>query len=145
MLRFTKSEERWWQKPLAQIDGRPLPAELAVLHAELLPHEAGAWLNARSTRSGIVDLVRSGGGGLRSKRRRLPPFVSEALRALYDATALRKGAPDLVIWNTEATTLRFVEVKCPHWDRPSPEQLKFLAAAQARGIETSIAEWEFAE
>ena len=56
-----------------------------------------------------------------------------------------KGAPDLVLWNESARTVRFVEVKCPHWDRPSAEQLKFLGAAEEQGVATSIAEWEFVE
>jgi len=143
MLRFTKSHERWWQKPLAQLDDRPLPAELAVLFAELRTGESGAWLNSRGTKSGAVDLARSPDGKLETVRTNLPPFVSDLLRSLYEATGLAKGAPDLVIWNSSSSSVRFVEVKCPHWDRPSEEQLKFLAAAKEHGVEASIAEWEF--
>lgn len=86
-------------KPLAQVGGRPLPAEFNVLRAELL-------------------------------------------RFLYDLTNLPKEAPAPVIWNARSSTVRFLEVKRPHWDRPLDEQRKFLAAAEERRIETSIAEWE---
>lgn len=144
MLRFARSPERWWQKPLAQVDGQPLPAELAVLGAELLPGERGAWINSRGTKTGAVDLVRTAHGKLSTRREKLPRFVADLLRSLYDSTGLRKGAPDLVIWNPEKSSVRFIEVKCPHWDRPSAEQLKFLSAARDRGIETTIVEWEFA-
>jgi hypothetical protein len=44
MLEFTRSKERWWQKPLAEVSGRPLPAELAVLHNELRKGEEDVWL-----------------------------------------------------------------------------------------------------
>lgn len=145
MLRLTKSTERWWQKPLAEVSGRPIPAELAVLYAELQPGERGAWLNSRGTTSGATDLVRQASGRLKTKRQRLPIFVSQVLKSLYETTGLVKGAPDLVIWNEDGTTVRFVEVKCPHWDQPSAEQIKFMQAAEARGFPASIAEWEFAE
>ena len=143
MLRLTKSHERWWQKPLADMGGKPLPAELVVLYAELQDGEAGVWLNSRGTSTGAVDLTRSSGGKLETVRTKLPPFVSDLLRSLYEATGLAKGAPDLVIWNSSSNSVRFVEVKCPHWYRPSEEQLKFLAAAEEHGVEASIAEWEF--
>jgi len=143
MITFRRPSERWWQKPLAEVNGRPLPAELAVLLAELQAGESGAWLNSGGTRSGAIDLTTAPTGKLATVRAELPAFVSKLLRALHAATGLSRGAPDLVIWSTNAESVRFVEVKCPHWDRPSPEQLKFLAAARERGIEASIAEWEF--
>jgi hypothetical protein len=143
MLRFEPSEHRWWQKPLVRLGSRVLPAELAVLQAELQPGEEGAWLNSRGTRSGVIDLIEVEPGKFKTKRADLPPFVSTLLASLYQSTGLSKGAPDLVIWSGNAATIRFVEVKCPHWDEPSSEQLKFLEAANERGFSSSIVEWEF--
>jgi hypothetical protein len=43
MLRFLRSPHRWWQKPLVRIDGRDLPAELAIavrLRAATTPSSA---------------------------------------------------------------------------------------------------------
>lgn len=142
-LVLQQSRERWWQKPLAEVDGRYLPAELVVLQRELRPGEAGVWLNSRGTRSGVTDLVRGPDGKYRTVRTDLPKFVRERLVALYASTGLAKGAPDLVIWNTDSATMRFVEVKCPHWDRPSSEQRDFLAAAEGAGMPSRIVEWEF--
>ena len=73
MLRFQPSNERWWQKPLALLGGKPLPAELVVLQAELQPGENGAWLNSRGTRSGVVDLVQIEPGKYKTTRVDLPP------------------------------------------------------------------------
>jgi hypothetical protein len=47
---------------------------------------------------------------------------------------LAKGALDLVVWNESTQQVRFIEVKCPHWDCPSAEQRRFLKVAKARGI-----------
>jgi hypothetical protein len=40
--------------------------------------------------------------------------------------------------------MRFIEVKCPHWDHLSEAQSVFADVAAERGIETQIVEWEFA-
>lgn len=145
MIQLEVSGESWWQKPLARVSGRSLPAELVVLHASLSVDEEGAWLNSRGTRSGVVDLSRRENGIFKSVRTSLPSFVSVTLDSLYQSTGAKKGAPDLVIWNVSTQTIRFIEVKCPHWDRPSPEQLRFLDAAKALGISTAIVEWEFCQ
>jgi hypothetical protein len=143
MLRFEKSGDYWWRKPLARVSGRSLPAELVVLQKSLLSGEEGAWLNSRGTRSGVVDLQRDAGGKFKSVRINLPDFVSAILESLYQRAGVVKGAPDLVIWNVVARRLRFIEVKCPHWDRLSPEQVSFFEAAKSLGIATAIEEWEF--
>lgn len=91
----------------------------------------------------MIDLIRSPEGKFKTERVALPTFVSDLLVSIYEATGLSKGAPDLVVWNLGDQSIRFVEVKCPHWDRPSEEQLEFLLAGEERGIPTSIAEWEF--
>ena len=70
--------------------------------------------------------------------------MSEALAGIYEASGLRKGCADLVIWDVDTRAVRLVEVKCPHWDRPSVEQEKFLETARGMGIPASIVEWEFA-
>ena len=143
MLQLKRSSLRWWQKPLADHEGRPVPAELVVLQRNLRPGEQGAWLNSRGTASGTRDLVRDEDGTLKSVRVSLPGFVQVALRDLYQATGLSKGAPDLVLWDERTASMRFIEVKCPHWDRPSNEQLKFLDAAAKSGYSVAIEEWEF--
>ena len=145
MHQFTKSTERWWQKPLVLLGTNHIPAELAVLQTELQPGEGGAWLNSRGVVSGTAELTRDAGGKFKTRRVELPIFVSARLRELYELAGLSKGAPDLVIWNARDSSLRFVEVKCPHWDTPSGEQLRFLEAAEAAGVPVAIVEWEFCE
>lgn len=143
MLHFKRSPHRWWQKPLAEVEGRPLPAELAVLQSELRPGEDGVWLNSRGTSSGVVDLISGTNGKLVAVRVQLPGFVADALRSLYTAFGEKRGVPDLVIWNTERHRVRLIEVKCPDWDRPSEHQVRFHSIAREQGIEVSIAEWRF--
>jgi len=124
-------------------DDRILPAELVILAGELAPGENGAWLNSRGLDSGVSDLLRSSLGEFKTKRIPLPKFVSTRLQQLYHKAKVKKGCPDLVIWNQETKQMRLVEVKCPHWDRPSPEQKLFIAAAESSGIGAKIVEWEF--
>lgn len=145
ILRFPRYPETWWQKPLTVFDGRPVPAELAVLYFELRPGESGAWLNSRKAASGVVDLERGADGKLKTVRTDLPDYVSTTITGLYARANVAKGAPDLVLWTPARRSVRFVEVKCPHWDAPTPEQMEFLAAAREVGIEVRIAEWEFNE
>ena len=146
MHRFNKSTDRWWQKPLVLIKGRSLPAELAVLNIELRTYEDGVWLNSRGTKTGVVDLLCSDERGektFRTKRVSLPPFIVEYLERIYKDTKLKKGYPDLVIWNWETEQIRFVEVKCPRLDKPSPEQEEFMKFCATVGASVQIAEWEF--
>lgn len=146
-LQFHSAGVTWWQKPLVQLDGRFLPAELVVLSLELRPGEAGAWLNSRSTTSGVVDLIEEYGettGTFSTVRATLPSFVTDILVELYRAADLRKGCPDLVIWNVETSDARLVEVKCPHWDKPSADQQNFMVVAESMRIPVSVVEWEFA-
>lgn len=126
--------------------GRCIPAELAVLSMELRHGESGVWLNSRGTKSGVVDLVPSDTdavGSYRTCRVPLPTFVSKTLARMYGAAGVRKGVPDLVIWDAQTNGVRFVEVKCPHWDQTSDEQNLFLLVAKSLGIPASIVEWEF--
>ena len=143
MYKFEKSNERWWQKPLVKRPGIPLPAELVILHAELRAGETGAWLNSRSRTSGVINLTRDSSRKLRTVRVSIPEFASAQLNKLYEETGLRKGAPDLVIWHTRRSQVRFIEVKCPHWDRPSNEQKQFQRIAASLGIAIVVVEWEF--
>jgi VRR-NUC domain len=123
--------------------GRQLPAELIILQIEIGTDEHGAWLNSRGLKSGVSDLVSSGQKVLKTYRVPLPAFVSKGLKHLYEKTKVKKGCPDLVIWNITMKSMRLVEVKCPHWDRPTPEQLLFIQAAESIGIGAKIVEWEF--
>jgi len=143
MLRLVKANVTWWRKPLVLVDGRCLPAELAVLSQTLRDGEDGAWINSRGTDTAAVDLIRRPDGKFATVRAKLPDFVQERLKSFYDHPEVAKGVFDLVIWHISDKKVRFVEVKCPHWDRPTPEQKRFAELANEWGIETHIAEWEF--
>jgi len=143
MHQFIRSTERWWQKPLVLQGTTHVPAELAILEAELRPGEQGAWLNSRGVTTGVAELVRNPAGNFITRRINLPSFVSSQLEAIYEAAGLSKGAADLVIWSVDTRLVRFIEVKCPHWDSPSDEQLRFLRVAEAMNCPISVVEWEF--
>ena len=145
MLQFEPADAKWWGKPLVLFNGRHIPAELAVLSRELQAAESGAWLNSRGTKSGVVDLIPDDArGSYRTRRVSLPTFVSKTLDHLYQVAEVDAGCADLVIWNVQTRHVRLVEVKCPHWDRPSAEQEQFLRIAKSLGMAASIVEWEFA-
>jgi hypothetical protein len=145
MLRFERATERWWNKPLVSLSGRILPAELAVLEAELAPGESGAWMNSRGTTSGAIDLILTGTRpAFKTRRISLPEFVSSLLRDVYKRAELKWGCADLVIWNAASREVRLVKVKCSSCDMPSREQRIFLQVAEEMGLETSVVEWEFA-
>ena len=142
MYIFHKAHEKWWQKPLIRTDDRALPAELVVLNLELGEGEDGVWINSRGTKSGVYDLELVD-GKLQTIRKNLPQFISKFLADTYKSNILAKGCPDLVIWSTKSVSFRFVEVKCPKWDRLGKEQKAFIAHATNKNIETTIAEWVF--
>ena len=119
-----------------------MPAELAILHSQLRAGEDGVWLNSRGYAAGVVDLVHSG-DTFKTRRAPVPEYVGTALSKVHASARVAKGCPDLVIWNTSARTFRLIEVKCPHWDRPSEEQERFMQAAEVAGIPAEIVEWEF--
>ncbi|TAK56753.1 hypothetical protein EPO17_03770 [Patescibacteria group bacterium] len=144
MLRFNRANKTWWRKPLAIFRGRTIPAELAVLSTELKPDESGAWLNSRGLASGVVDLMNVG-GETKTARIPLPDCVTESLRKILAAAQLRKGIPDLVIWDAPAKSIRLVEVKCPHWDRPTSEQEIIFETLRRLQIPFKVVEWEFIE
>jgi len=56
---------------------------------------------------------------------------------------VRKGIPDLVIWNAVEQSVRFVEVKCPDWDRVSAAQLRVHEICRSMGCEVKVEEWRF--
>ena len=62
MLKLTRSNQKWWQKPLTYMNGKVIPAELAVLVESLRDGEDGAWLNSRGTKTAVVDLVKDSSG-----------------------------------------------------------------------------------
>ncbi len=143
MLQFSRSAQRWWNKPLVEHAGEHLPAELVILRSLLSAGEEGAWMNSRGRVSGVVGLERTDDGKAKTARRDLPAFVARALGEVYHESRLSRGCPDLVIWNLPTQKLRLVEVKCPHWDRPSQHQHEFMRVAAQRGIPTEVVEWEF--
>ena len=143
MIRFNRSGVKWWQKPLVIYEGKPLPAELAILYHTLRPGESGAWLNSRGTKTGVTGFRELQDGKFKTTRTELPPIVRNCLKAFYSDPEISKGVYDLVIWNTGESQIRFVEVKCPHWDKLTLEQKRFAKHAARKKIMTSIAEWEF--
>lgn len=142
--KYPMSAERWWQKPLVACDNQAQPAELVILRDELQPGEAGAWMNSRGVATGATELTRDETGRYKTRRVPLPSFVSSLVRSMYERTGLLSGAPDLVIWDVQTKRVRFIEVKCPHWDKPSREQLVFLRWIESEGFPVKIVEWEFA-
>ena len=140
---FKKSNDVWWNKPLVMTDKGNLPAELVILVLEIGQNEDGVWINSRSLISGVRHLRPLPDGKYKTERQEFPQFVSKFISDAYKNTQLKKGCPDLVIWNEFDVTLRFVEVKCPKWDRASDEQFEFMEYAKKNGIEAKISEWIF--
>ncbi len=145
MRRYERSEHRWWNKPLVRYDNRHLPAELVVLAESLDRGEDGAWLNSRGTETGVSGLEQITPERFKTLRTVLPRFVQECLVSLYDHPKVLKGVYDLVVWREADEQVRFIEVKNPHWDQPTPEQLYFADVAAGRGIRTEVIEWEFVD
>lgn len=147
MYQFEKAIERWWQKPLVVTSTHPMPAELVILNLEMKEDEDGGWLNSRGTKtiakSTTVKPKDNGDFSLKVNREAIPQFVQETLNALYEVTNLGKGVPDLILWNTTTKKIRFIEVKCPHWDKPSKEQDLFIEEINKNGMSALIVEWEF--
>jgi hypothetical protein len=143
MLKLSRSEKTWWQKPLAEVEGRYLPAELVVLQHEVREGECGAWLNSLGIKTGVIDLAEDRDGRFKTVRITLPKYVQECLKEIYSHPELSKGVYDLVIWNDSEQTIRFVEVKCPQWDHQTAQQKRFSELANERNIQTDIAEWKF--
>lgn len=144
MYIFEKSESRWWQKPLVQSRHGLIPAELAVLYLELEDDEEGVWINSRGTKTGVRSLELHD-GRFTTVRQRLSAPVSQFLKKAYQKERLARGCPDIVIWKLDSPEFRFVEVKCPLWDRLSKEQVEFIAYSEGRGISTAVAQWVFEE
>ena len=124
-----------------QYKRRVVPAELAVLARDLRRGEQGAWMNSRSTSTGVVDLVRRG-RSYSTRRESIPEFVTSVLKAIYRAARVKRGCPDLVIWHRRRKRLRFVEVKGPG-DRVRDGQLRFMRIAERQRIATKVVTWMF--
>jgi VRR-NUC domain len=118
--------------------GRQLPAELIILQGELGAGEHGAWLNSRGLKSGVAALIASGQTGLKTRRVPLPTFVSKKLKHLYEKANVKKGCPDLVIWNTTTKSIRLVEVKCHDWDMGSDFWGRILIRAWRRNTDSAL-------
>ena len=143
MIKFQRSDKKWWRKPLVLEKNKSLPAELAVLHWSLKEDEQGVWLNSRTTTTGVKDLLEINPGKFKTIRLSLPACVKECLSSFYNLPNVSKGVFDLVIWRSSDCRIRFIEVKCPHWDRLTAEQLQFAKLANKQGIATDVVEWEF--
>lgn len=117
--------------------------------------ESGVWLNASSLKwlrfpsqkTGVARLAPRIVGctlGYETVRTALPLPVVEVLHEVYERAQITKGCPDLVLWRDGGQCTRFIEVKCPHWDRVLPHQTQFIVAANAMGMSSEVVEWEFA-
>lgn len=148
MIKLEKANETWWRKPLVRFLGKSTTAELAILSLELSPSETGVWMNSRRVTSGVVDLrtiETEKCKAFKSIRESLPEWLSRKLSDVYKLAELRKGCPDLVIWNATTGQCRLVEVKCPLWDKISLDQQKFIAAGTVLGIQTKVVYWRFSK
>jgi hypothetical protein len=142
IIYFQNSNEKWWQKPLVSFRGSIIPAELAILRIELNQNEDGVWINSRSGKSGVINLLKINHKFI-TIRKIIPKIVENKLEEIYKKTTSRNGFPDLVIWNRKTFTIRFVEVKCPLWDKVRAGQEEFIKIANEMGLFVKIAEWEF--
>ena len=75
----------------------------------------------------------------------IPDFARDAITDVLEAADIARDCRDIMIWNDKVLSVRFVEVKCLHWDSPTSEQDVFFGAASNKGFEGKIAEWEFQE
>jgi hypothetical protein len=146
MHTFRSAGIYWWRKPLVLGKSGPIPAELAVLVADLRPGEKGMWLNSNGTKTGVVDLATSPAGTAQdvfeTRRELMPISVSKLLQRLY-RKAGPKGRPDVIVWRGAGRNVRFVEVKRADRDRISPDQKRFHQLAAAEGVTTKVVEWQF--
>ena len=79
-----------------------------------------------------------------SSERYMQRGVSASKEDVHNAISkIDKGVFDLVLWRNSDKRIRFIEVKCPHWDRQTPEQISFSEVVRERGIKTEVVEWEF--
>lgn len=91
---FDRSAKRWWRKPLVVVDGKHLPAELAVLGAEPNRGEAGAWLNSRGVQSATVGFAVDSFGHFKTVRAPLPKFVVTVSKPCTERST-RRRAPQI--------------------------------------------------
>ena len=80
--------------------------------------------------------------GYRTVRVPLPPDVSSKLATLYSVSGLKRGCPDVLIWNQQGQIVRLIEVKGPK-DSIKPEQMQFIKTAERLGIRCQVVEWKF--
>lgn len=146
MITLQKANKTWWRKPLVRSGGNITTAELAILSLELAKGETGVWMNSRGVTSGVTYLEAKCVDDkitFKTIRKSLPLWLSRKIGNIYKSGGIQKGCPDLVIWDIERDRCRMVEVKCPLWDKISPEQMKFIAYARSLDIDVKIVEWEF--
>jgi hypothetical protein len=145
--RITKTSaifERWrgefagdtyGNKPVLNVDGEPLFAELAILSTYQKDDWEGVW----------VDTYRGkyrtfwGDGGVT-----LPPDKMRLLQEIYARAGSRAGCFDVFCWKGDS--LVFAESKRKAKDRIRATQLRWLEAAISSGVPLDsllIVEWSF--
>jgi len=145
VIQFSRANAYWWRRPLVRLDSRTLPAELAVLSLELQPSENGAWLNAPTKASGIVDFQPVPSGlTYRAIRKPLPLFVVATLERINQQVGLGSDYSYLLIWRADRESVRIVEVKWSGAQRRR-NRVPFADAAGSLGIPTTIVEWQFVD
>ncbi|MEQ1822181.1 MAG: VRR-NUC domain-containing protein [Fimbriimonadaceae bacterium] len=150
MILFDDPGVKWWNKRLVLSEGIVTTAELAVLGLSLSSREEGLWLNASGLGwlsrgkelSGVTGL-RATASGYETERALLPLFVADTIRAIYVRAGVGKGCPDLVVWSSLDGSVRFIEVKCPRWDRVLDHQERFMEAARSFGVGVEVVNWSF--
>src|SRR5690242_4183102 len=99
IYRFARANDFWWRKPLVLLNGKAVPAELAVLAHVLEASEEGVWLNSRSRASGVIDLRRAASKKTyETVRRPLPLAVAKLVDQVNHRAGVSSGCPDLAIW-----------------------------------------------
>ncbi|MEP1471756.1 MAG: VRR-NUC domain-containing protein [Halieaceae bacterium] len=142
MYLFSKSSERWWNKPLVVWNCKSIPAELAVLNIQLETWPNGAWLNSTKLSTGVVDLVGQE-ASRKVERIPIPNWVKERLSQIYEQASVSKGCPDVVVWNEDTRAIHLLEVKRYKKDRLSVDQKRYMEVAPQMSVSSEVIEWDY--
>ncbi len=128
------AEDTYNNKPLFDVDGKPMFAELAILNLFLKEGWDGVWVDTFSKKYraawGEEGVVRLDGDRL------------ELLKAIYERSGSRSGCFDVFCWKGDHVI--FAESKRKSMDEIRPTQLRWLEAAIQTGLDASaflIVEW----
>src|SRR5215210_4038904 len=129
------AEDTYGSKPILDVQGEPLFAELAILRIYQKDGWEGVW----------VDTYRGkyrtswGDDGVK-----LPPDKIRLLQEIYARAGSRAGCFDVFCWKDDSVV--FAESKCKRKDRIRATQLRWLEAAIDSGVPLDsllVVEWSF--